>query len=213
MDTRLTSRKRIPRAFTLIELLVVIAIIAILAAILLPVFGAVREQARQSGTMSNMHAVYVGAKLFNEDEGHYPSVLFGYAEIPDNTLSALTPARPPQRPALPTDALANVTPMDQAKEYFATYLGLPQEGLNRGYLYPEQVKDYVAFTSPDNLVTNKQLVTQVYYPHNAPAGLADKIVTWFAPGTGSCAPTADRDLPANGTHRGKTMQGSPNSTM
>src|SRR5439155_5908521 len=42
-----------PRAFTLIELLVVIAIIAILAAILFPVFARAREQARMSVCSSN----------------------------------------------------------------------------------------------------------------------------------------------------------------
>jgi prepilin-type N-terminal cleavage/methylation domain-containing protein len=42
------------RAFTLIELLVVIAIIAILAAILFPVFAQAREQARKTSCLSNM---------------------------------------------------------------------------------------------------------------------------------------------------------------
>jgi len=40
-------------AFTLIELLVVIAIIAILAAILFPVFARAREQARSTSCLSN----------------------------------------------------------------------------------------------------------------------------------------------------------------
>lgn len=44
--------------FTLIELLVVIAIIAILAAILFPVFVTAKENARTSGCASNMHQIY-----------------------------------------------------------------------------------------------------------------------------------------------------------
>ena len=46
-------RSRQQRAFTLIELLVVIAIIAILAAILFPVFAQAREKARSSTCQSN----------------------------------------------------------------------------------------------------------------------------------------------------------------
>ncbi len=48
------------RGFTLIELLVVIAIIAILAAILFPVFAVARESARQSTCLSN--ARQIGAR-------------------------------------------------------------------------------------------------------------------------------------------------------
>ena len=49
----LTPNKQIRRGFTLIELLVVIAIIAILAAILFPVFQKVRENARRTQCLSN----------------------------------------------------------------------------------------------------------------------------------------------------------------
>lgn len=45
------------RAFTLIELLVVIAIIAILAAILFPVFAQAKEAAKKTGCLSNTKQV------------------------------------------------------------------------------------------------------------------------------------------------------------
>ena len=55
-SVRLASRK----GFTLIELLVVIAIIAILAAILFPVFARARENARKSTCQSNLKQLGMG---------------------------------------------------------------------------------------------------------------------------------------------------------
>jgi len=55
------------QGFTLIELLVVIAIIAILAAILFPVFAKVREKARQTSCLSNMKQIGLGFTQYIED--------------------------------------------------------------------------------------------------------------------------------------------------
>jgi prepilin-type N-terminal cleavage/methylation domain-containing protein/prepilin-type processing-associated H-X9-DG protein len=59
------TRKR--KGFTLIELLVVIAIIAILAAILFPVFAQAREKARQTSCGSNMKQIMTGVKMYDAD--------------------------------------------------------------------------------------------------------------------------------------------------
>jgi len=55
------------KGFTLIELLVVIAIIAILAAILFPVFARAREQARKSSCLSNIKQLGLGMLMYVQD--------------------------------------------------------------------------------------------------------------------------------------------------
>jgi prepilin-type N-terminal cleavage/methylation domain-containing protein/prepilin-type processing-associated H-X9-DG protein len=55
------------RGFTLIELLVVIAIIAILAAILFPVFARAREAARQSSCLSNLKQLGTAMQMYTQD--------------------------------------------------------------------------------------------------------------------------------------------------
>ena len=55
------------RGFTLIELLVVIAIIAILAAILFPVFARAREKARQTSCLSNVMQLTLGILMYAQD--------------------------------------------------------------------------------------------------------------------------------------------------
>jgi len=58
---------RTKRGFTLIELLVVIAIIAILAAILFPVFAKAREKARQTACSNNQRQIAVGIQIYAQD--------------------------------------------------------------------------------------------------------------------------------------------------
>ena len=55
------------RGFTLIELLVVIAIIAILAAILFPVFAKAREKARQTSCTNNQRQIATAALMYAQD--------------------------------------------------------------------------------------------------------------------------------------------------
>ncbi len=62
---RCTIRRH--RGFTLIELLVVIAIIAILAAILFPVFAQARDKARQATCLSNIKQLSLGVLMYAQD--------------------------------------------------------------------------------------------------------------------------------------------------
>jgi prepilin-type N-terminal cleavage/methylation domain-containing protein/prepilin-type processing-associated H-X9-DG protein len=83
------------RAFTLIELLVVIAIIAILAAILFPVFAQARSSARQTSCVSNAKQAAMGAIMYAQDyDETFPRL--------DNNGSAVY-AEQVRRPGTPVD--------------------------------------------------------------------------------------------------------------
>ena len=92
------------KGFTLIELLVVIAIIAILAAILFPVFQKVRENARRTACLSDMRQIGMGAQQYLQDnEEHlFPCVRYSGTTVAplsraipgsDGTIAVTTPDR------------------------------------------------------------------------------------------------------------------------
>ena len=122
------------KGFTLIELLVVIAIIALLAAILFPVFARARENARKSSCMNNLKQIGIGMAQYSQDfdeqttplrwrwtgaysEMPFQSLLYPYIKstqiykCPSNTSTGNMDDTPraanPVVPAMPKSYLAN----------------------------------------------------------------------------------------------------------
>jgi len=73
-------------AFTLIELLVVIAIIAILAAILFPVFAQAREKARQTSCLSNSKQIALAVMMYVQDTDETYPIVQWWADYPWSTM-------------------------------------------------------------------------------------------------------------------------------
>jgi len=84
------------RGFTLIELLVVIAIIAILAAILFPVFAKAREKARQTSCMNNQRQITTSVMLYAQDHDEMlpdAASMWGAISIDKGVLKCQTKSR------------------------------------------------------------------------------------------------------------------------
>jgi prepilin-type N-terminal cleavage/methylation domain-containing protein len=128
------------RGFSLIELLVVIAIIALLAALLFPVFARVKEKGREATCLSNMHALMVAAGLYKDDNNDYPPMLLGYAERPDGL-----PWQPGDPGPVPADKLQHSPLLSYLK----------QGGIE-------------TFHCPDNPDENMTKVVTAVYPANTP---------------------------------------------
>jgi len=90
-----TAVQRKGRGFTLIELLVVIAIIAILAAILFPVFARARESARRASCLSNLKQIGLGIMMYIQDyDERYPQRIVGSWGTPASYITQTNPAMP-----------------------------------------------------------------------------------------------------------------------
>jgi len=150
------------RGFTLIELLVVIAVIAILAALLFPVFAHVREQVHQTNCMSNMAQLYSDLKLYKEDNGKYPPILICNPYIQNA-------APPPVQ--VPYAGIPATTPLNA------------QSVLNRPFNVPsgqKYDKDVTVGQCPDNLVKDQtKVVTGAVYPQGVPLSVTGPTNTWY----------------------------------
>lgn len=79
------------KGFTLIELLVVIAIIAILAAILFPVFAKAREKARQSSCLSNVKQISLAILQYAQDYDETLPMLYDYGTPRNGLIQSTQP--------------------------------------------------------------------------------------------------------------------------
>ena len=89
-------------AFTLIELLVVIALIALLAALLFPIFGTMRGKARESACLSNLHQIGIAITMYSQDyDDLYPYALDPVDKYTPQTLEGIDPVFAASIPYLP----------------------------------------------------------------------------------------------------------------
>jgi prepilin-type N-terminal cleavage/methylation domain-containing protein/prepilin-type processing-associated H-X9-DG protein len=112
------------RGFTLIELLVVIAIIAILAAILFPVFAQARDKARQASCLSNLKQIGMALMQYAQDyDESHPGVWFG----PVNR----APWSQPSNDTLYYKWMDAIFPYVKNEQVF----NCPSDGVNKKYVF------------------------------------------------------------------------------
>src|SRR5579872_1861900 len=150
-----TCRASSARAFSLIELLVVIAMIAILAAILFPVFALVREDSRKTTCMAHMHDIWVAVQQYKLDHNNYPATLYDYAELPNGSYY---------------NGSGTPVAMNQATQR-------PLFALSAG----KYLKDPSLFACPDILPTQQTDVTTAVYPTAPGVLLSGQVPNRFSP--------------------------------
>ncbi|HCA47473.1 MAG TPA: hypothetical protein DEP45_09010 [Armatimonadetes bacterium] len=122
------------RGFTLIELLVVIAIIAILAAILFPVFARAREKARQTSCLSNVKQIALAETMYESD---YDECTASYSSHPGK--AAQYDYRAMLEPYLKNDQVGQCPSASETTAWNygpnISDVGAPNLATSHGYLY------------------------------------------------------------------------------
>ena len=167
------------QGFTLIELLVVIAIIAILAAILFPVFARAREKARQISCLSNLKQIGTALPMYRMD---YDGVncRYRFCANPDPQPTRFYPPDvwwAPYDPSVPPN-------------------GKPGANFRKGLLFP-YVRNLQVFKCPSE--KHWQCCYAMSYVAGSPMGQddsfvsvpSDRIVVWDHRRTPGCADTAN----------------------
>jgi prepilin-type N-terminal cleavage/methylation domain-containing protein len=97
-----TFEARTERGFTILEVFVVAVIIAILAALLLPVFSMMRSRAQRVQCMANLKSLYVAAESYVQQYGSWPQIPVSDSDSAEQDyanawIAALAPFGPTQK--------------------------------------------------------------------------------------------------------------------
>jgi prepilin-type N-terminal cleavage/methylation domain-containing protein len=177
------------RAFTLIELLVVIAIIAILAAILFPVFAQARAKARATACISNQHQLSLALSMYRQD---YDEMNARYRTCPDTPADSFCINASTTDSSGPNESWW--APYDTALGPEPTPLPMNYQGVKAGFLQP-YVKNQQIFRCPS--YPQGQVGYAMSYIYNGPMGQPDAFVinptvyfVWDHRKTPGCANTS-----------------------
>jgi prepilin-type N-terminal cleavage/methylation domain-containing protein/prepilin-type processing-associated H-X9-DG protein len=182
--------------FTLIELLVVIAIIAILAAILFPVFARARESARAITCVSNAKQIMTGTLMYSQDYDEIGPLLY-------SGLSRVTPgSRSPGYGGFTTD------PNMYWPTLIAPYVqkaGQAAGGLTQNYDITKDSRVFICPSAPFPEATLKKSLA------NVPSlGISDNWAEWYCPsdcnnGYGATHSFVEAVAPANTIYYAETL--------